>query len=143
MYNGGLNAPLPDMVKYMAFLMGAPSEPARQAVYDAVLKRASLEEMFQPRVPISTEGSAKTAMGLLYFIEDRGGMRFVAHSGTQNAFISHFYLNLERRAAYIAVFNTAWDEDEKEGPEKTRAFDESLRDNLIANLFPLFPAVVR
>src|SRR3989344_7402008 len=45
--NGGLNAPMPDMAKYAAFLLG---EPARQADYDLVLKRSSLEEMWVPQI---------------------------------------------------------------------------------------------
>ena len=40
--NGGLNAPMPDMAKYAAFLLG---DPARQSDYDLVLKRSSIEEM--------------------------------------------------------------------------------------------------
>ena len=43
--NGGLNAPLGDMAKYLAFLLG---DDRRAAEYDGVLARASLEEMFQP-----------------------------------------------------------------------------------------------
>ena len=38
--NGGLNAPMPDMAKYVAFLLG---DPAREADYALVLKRSSLE----------------------------------------------------------------------------------------------------
>src|SRR5262245_62319803 len=43
--NGGLNAPLGDMAKWLAFLTGAgPAGP------ETPLKRSSLEEMFTPQV---------------------------------------------------------------------------------------------
>src|SRR5205823_12961715 len=59
--NGGLNAPLADMAKWLAFLIGVPGErsasdgtpdgdgPARSATYEGVLKRSSVEEMFAPQ----------------------------------------------------------------------------------------------
>jgi CubicO group peptidase (beta-lactamase class C family) len=50
--NGGLNAPLTDMAKYLNFLMG---DPRKQEIYDQVLKRASLEEMWQPQVSITAD----------------------------------------------------------------------------------------
>ena len=40
--NSGLNSPLPDMIKYLNFLMG---DVSKKDVYDGVLKRSSLEEM--------------------------------------------------------------------------------------------------
>ena len=42
--NGGLNAPLPDMVKYLNFLLSS-RDKQKQAIYDGVLKSTSLEEM--------------------------------------------------------------------------------------------------
>ena len=45
--NGGLNAPLPDMARYVAFLLG---DPKRQGDYDLILKRSSLEEMWRPQI---------------------------------------------------------------------------------------------
>jgi CubicO group peptidase (beta-lactamase class C family) len=132
--NGGLNSPLPDMIKYLDFLAG---DPARQAVYDGVLKRSSLEEMFQPQIDASSRPNEKGSMGLLFFVEDHNGMRFIAHSGNQNAFISHFFVNLERRAFYIVAYNTEWEPATKEEPEKTRAFDFAVRDYLTKNVFPL------
>jgi len=132
--NGGLNAPLPDMVKYLSFLVG---DPARQAAHDGVLQRSSLEEMFQPQIDASSRPNEKGSMGLLFFVEDHNGMRFIAHSGSQNAFISHFFVNLERRAAYIVAYNTEWEPATKEEPERTRAFDFAVRDYLARNVFPV------
>ena len=48
--NGGLNAPLPDMVRYVNFLLG---DPSKQSAYDGVLKRSSLEEMWRPQMTAS------------------------------------------------------------------------------------------
>src|SRR5262245_41163875 len=52
--NGGLNAPLPDMARYLAFLLGAvPAD--RDAAH--VLARSSLEEMWQPVLPLAPGSS--------------------------------------------------------------------------------------
>jgi CubicO group peptidase (beta-lactamase class C family) len=42
--NGGLNAPLTDMTRYLGFLIGDPARPE----YEGVLRRSSLEEMWKP-----------------------------------------------------------------------------------------------
>lgn len=72
--NGGLNAPMPDMARYVAFLLG---DPARAAEYDLVLKRASLEEMWRPQIAAGadfTQGRmARTTQSGLSFFVDRGG----------------------------------------------------------------------
>jgi CubicO group peptidase (beta-lactamase class C family) len=46
--NSGLNSPIADMVKYLSFLIG---DKTKQDVYDGVLKRSSLEEMWKPQLP--------------------------------------------------------------------------------------------
>jgi CubicO group peptidase (beta-lactamase class C family) len=105
--NGGLNAPLPDMVKYVNFLLG---DPKKQAVYDGVLKRSSLEEMRQPQLVAGdfTQGwmNEKTAVGLAIFIDDIEGQRYVGHNGDQNGFKSFLSLCPSTRAASLLVFNT-------------------------------------
>jgi CubicO group peptidase (beta-lactamase class C family) len=136
--NGGLNAPLGDMVKYLNFLMGTAPDEAARARYDAVLKQSSLEEMWKPVVPIEAKesgGAQSAAMGLCFFLEQHGGMRFVAHSGGQNAFISHFYIQPDSRTAYIVAFNTIGDPPAKDGKGDTRALDQEIRDYLVKNLF--------
>lgn len=140
--NGGLNAPLPDMVRYIGFLTG---EIRRQAIYDQVLKRASLEEMFQTQIPVpSTEvtepqgQNRKDAMGLTFFIEDNFNQHFIGHSGSQNGFISHFYLRPDTRMAYIAVFNTDATATEKDSSQDTRRLDREIKDYIFQNIFPLF-----
>ncbi len=137
--NGGLNAPLPDMVKYLNFLLG---DVRRQAIYDQVLKRASLNEMFQPQLPVepaATDGqNRKDAMGLSFFIEDNYGQHFIGHSGGQNGFISHFYIKPETRTAYVIAFNTHAMPTEKNASQDTRLLDREIKEHLFQRIFPLF-----
>lgn len=137
--NGGLNAPLPDMVKYLNFLLG---DARQQATYEKVLRRASLEEMWQPQIkiePAASDGRGrKDWMGLTYFIEENFGQRFIGHSGTQNGFLSHFYICPASRAAYIVAFNTDAMPTEKDAGHNTRVLDREIKDYLFEKLFPPF-----
>jgi CubicO group peptidase (beta-lactamase class C family) len=126
--NGGLNAPIDDMAKYLAFLSG---DAAAQARYDAILKRSSLEEMWKPVVPVG-DGSS---MGLAFFLEQHAGLNFIAHSGGQNGFISHFYLQPASRLSYIVAFNTQTTSDKLGDARNTRALDATLRDYIVEHLF--------
>ena len=140
--NGGLNSPMPDMVKYITFLTG---DVRRQAIYDQVLKRSSLEEMFQPQISIASSEmvepqgqNRKDSMGLSFFIEDNYGQHFIGHSGSQNGFIAHFYLRPDTRTAYIIAFNTHATATEKDSSQDTRRLDREIKDYLFQNVFPLF-----
>jgi len=138
--NGGLMAPIPDMAKYLAFLLG--DEPARRSVYDGILKRASLEEMWQPQLSIapaeSTEGGEQS-IGLSFFLEKHAGRRLIGHSGDQGGFISHIYLDPERRAAYVVSFNTDASSRTKGSAQSSRALDATLRDEILKSVFPTLP----
>ncbi len=106
--NGGLNAPLPDMARYVAFLVG---DPQRRAEYDLVLKRSSLEEMWQPQIAAGddfTQGRmAKTTQsGLSFFIDANGPVRFVGHNGDQNGFRAYLSLCPDQRVGSLLAFNT-------------------------------------
>lgn len=139
--NGGLNAPLPDMVKYLNFLMG---DPKQQALYDLVLKRSSLEEMWTPRavIPLTFGGGGgknrKSALGLSFFIEDNFGERFIGHEGYQNAFSSHIYLCPKTRTAYVIAYNTYVSPTKEDPGLDTDQLDIRIRDYLFANVFPVF-----
>jgi CubicO group peptidase (beta-lactamase class C family) len=128
--NGGLNAPLDDMARYLGFLAGS-SEPATARRYDNILQRSSLEEMWTPAVPVSDGVS----MGLGFFLEKHGGLEFVAHSGGQNGFISHFYLHVPSRLASIVAFNTQTTSARDGERRNTRALDAALRDVMIERVF--------
>ncbi len=130
--NGGLNAPVDDMEKYLAFLIG---DEKRRAVYDLVLKRRSIEEMFVPQLAIGAEGDDRVSIGLNFFVEDREGRHLVGHSGGQNGFISHFYVCPALRAGYVVAFNTQVPTaDDK---DKTREFDAALRTFILKTVFPV------
>jgi CubicO group peptidase (beta-lactamase class C family) len=106
--NGDLNAPLPDMVRYVNFLLGDPSQ---QATYDGVLKRSSLEEMWRPQLTAAndfTQGwmRAETSVGLSFFVDDIEGRRYVGHNGDQNGFKVYVSLCPETRTASLLAFNT-------------------------------------
>ncbi len=136
--NGGLNAPLPDMVKYINFLMG---DPKKQGIYNQILKRSSLEEMFKPQVSlpeIKDRPNEKNFMGLTYFIEDNYDQHFIGHSGGQNAFVTHFYLKPETRSAYLVAYNTHATPTKENPNQDTRKLDREIKENLFQNIFPLF-----
>ena len=132
--NGGLNAPLPDMVKYLEFLLG---NPAHQAEYDAILKRSSLEEMWKPILPITPDTDFPSRAGAhdfvagSFFVHTDGKLRLVGKSGSQNGFLSHFYIDPISRRAYIVVYNT----DAQDATQNTHDFDIQLRDYLIDHYF--------
>jgi CubicO group peptidase (beta-lactamase class C family) len=131
--NGGLNAPLTDMAKYMDFLIG---NPVRQASYDGVLRRSSLQEMWKPVIPVEGGDERGAKMGLCFFLEEHGGLPLVAHSGSQNGFISHFYVNVERGVAYVVAFNTVAEPVGPDGKGDTRRVDRDVRDYVVKNVIP-------
>jgi len=106
--NGAWNAPLSDLVKYIAFLTNSLLPGMSRERYDIVLKRSSLEEMWQPGKPMSQgyESKPNEWMGLSYFVLDHNGVRLLGHTGSQAGFRSFFYFNPANGAAIVAAFNT-------------------------------------
>jgi CubicO group peptidase (beta-lactamase class C family) len=132
--NGGLNAPLSDMAKYLVFLTSDRSAPDT----DEILKRSSLEEMWQPQLPaIDGEGATGTSAqaGLSFFLERHGGLDVVAHSGDQNGFISHLYIHRPSRTAYVVSFNTDVAASTPNDRPTTRQVDAAVRDAMIREVF--------
>lgn len=104
--NGGLNAPLTDMVKYLNFLIG---DEQKQDIYKEILKRPSLEEMWQPQVEIHRDKKNLknvSSMGLTFFIDEENEQLYISHSGNQNGFLAFLDFHLESRIASIIAFNT-------------------------------------
>ena len=137
--NGGLNSPLTDMAKYLKFLIG---DPKRRAEFDGILKRSSLEEMFTPVVDVLEEQrngeNRRDHMGRSFFIEENFGRRFIGHSGHQNYFALHIYVEPASRTAYAIAFNTL-----REGPAadplaNTDRFDLEVKEYLFRNVFTAF-----
>ncbi|HEY2907296.1 MAG TPA: serine hydrolase domain-containing protein [Vicinamibacterales bacterium] len=125
--NGGLNASLDEMAKWVGFLIDGN---------DTVLKRTSLDEMFTPQIRARNgEGGSgdDVQAGLSCFIERHHGMELVGHSGDQNGFISHLYIHRPTKSGYVVSFNT--DASSTADPRRTtRAVDDDLRD-AIASAF--------
>lgn len=101
--NGGLNAPLPDMAKYLAFLLGAVDGDS-DAAAAGVLRRESLTEMWQPGNP--TSRTAGERMGLTFFLQERSGQQFVTHTGGQRSFVTFFYVHPASGTGALGAFNT-------------------------------------
>lgn len=105
--NSGLNSPIADMIKYLNFLTG---DPKKQDVYEGVLKRSSLEEMWKPQLPTPVDANNNTGfttdIGLIFFLNRRDGHTLLGHGGDQNGFISYIDFEPASRQASIIVFNT-------------------------------------
>jgi CubicO group peptidase (beta-lactamase class C family) len=111
--NGGLNAPLGDLVRWVAFLTGRNSPATRP-----ILSRATLEEMWRPVVAMSTSSERPESMGLSFFLDPRpgssGSITFIGHTGSQAGFRAFLELNPLTGTAIIAAFNTSHESDHNE-----------------------------
>lgn len=130
--NGGLNAPLSDMMKYTNFLLGVRDN----GNYQYVLSRATLAQMLQPRLTVADSPQRRVSIGLGFFIVERKDARgevtatYFGHSGSQNSFRSWLKLDMRRKVAFLAATNTS-------GPEgRNSAMDllgEAVEQGLTAN----------
>ena len=109
--NSGLKAPIADMVKYLRFLVGDEKNP----LYDIVLKRRSLEEMWTglvkiedpvPTVYTAPIGGAAPMMGLGFFTAAPQGHAYVYHDGDQAGFSSELMIDPSGHSAAILSVNT-------------------------------------
>jgi CubicO group peptidase (beta-lactamase class C family) len=105
--NSGWNAPLADLVTWLAFLTHADGgDTATARRYDAVLSHATLEEMWRPVVPLMPASDGRDAFGLSFYLYRRGGTTIAGHTGEQSGFRSFFYLDPGSTTAVVAVLNT-------------------------------------
>jgi CubicO group peptidase (beta-lactamase class C family) len=132
--NGGWNAPVGDLVRYMSFLVGSLADSDA----GGVLARSSLEEMWKPEVDIGDEGGLHQSMGLTFFLLEHQGRTFVGHTGGQKGFISFFYVHPESRTASLAAFNTLGISTDGAPKPDTRRVLADLRERLFDRVFPLF-----
>src|SRR5215203_1549163 len=121
--NSGLNSPIADMAKYLNFLTGVGTgSGSDRGVYEMVLKRSSLEEMWKPQLPTTVDANGNngftTDIGLIYFLNRREGRTFLGHGGDQNGFISYIDFEPASRDASIIVFNTNVIYPDGTSPEK-------------------------
>jgi CubicO group peptidase (beta-lactamase class C family) len=105
--NGGWNAPVADLVKYLAFLTHADhGDSALAARYDGVLPHATLEEMWRPVVPLSAGDGLDEAFGLSFYLYRHGDRTIVGHTGEQSGFRTFFFLDPASTTAVVGVLNT-------------------------------------
>ncbi|MGD2121864.1 MAG: serine hydrolase domain-containing protein [Gemmatimonadota bacterium] len=135
--NGGLNSPIGDMARYLAFLTDSGTDEDRRA-YRSVLARESLEEMWTEEIPIQETGGLRESMALSFFLEEFRGVRYVGHTGSQKAFFSFIYIHPESRTAAIAAFNSNGVGGEEPARPDTRSVLNRLREMLFSDVFPLF-----
>lgn len=105
--NGGLNAPVGDMVRYLNFLVGV----ADNGHFGDVLKRSTLEEMWRP-VHATPNRSLGESMGMGFFslLNGRDGATpalVYGHTGSQKGFRSFIYFDPVTRAAAVFAANSA------------------------------------
>jgi CubicO group peptidase (beta-lactamase class C family) len=130
--NGGLNAPVGDMARWIGFLSNAPA--ARGELYDRVLSRSSLEEMWEPVVTVEEDSElGPVKMGLTFFLYDDRGHRVVGHTGSQKAFRSFIFFDPATGAGIMGAYNTT----APRGDQLVAPLDLARRRALDA-LFPLF-----
>ncbi len=152
--NSGLKAPIPDMVKYLRFLIGDPSN----AVYDVVLKRSSLEEAWTGVLPAiepgekptpytSGPGGSRPMMGLGFFVLQTDGHRYIYHDGDQGGFSSELLVDPDGHSASILMVNTTdtgtppadtLHPQSNTEPDPETDLRLTLRNELITNVFPQY-----
>ncbi len=152
--NSGLKAPVPDMVKYLRFLIGDPANP----LYEVVLKRSSLEEAWKGVLPVAEPGRAPTAytagphgahpmMGLGFFVLDADGHRYIYHDGDQGGFSSELLIDPAGMSACILAVNTtdtgappadSLHPQSNTEPDPHADLRQALRAVLIETVFPAY-----
>ncbi|HXR38462.1 MAG TPA: serine hydrolase domain-containing protein [Terracidiphilus sp.] len=153
--NSGLKAPIPDMVKYLRFLIGDPANKR----YDFVLKRSSLEEMWTGVIPTTEPGQPPTTytaglhgaqpkMGLGFFIVESAGHRTIYHDGDQGGFSSELLIDPAGHSASILAVNTTdtgapepaatLHPQSNTEPDPNTDLRQSLRTILIVSVFPAY-----
>jgi CubicO group peptidase (beta-lactamase class C family) len=155
--NSGLKAPITDMVKYLRFLVGDPSNP----LFNVVLKRSSLEEAWTGVLPATEPGQKPTPytsgprgsqpmMGLGFFVFETDGHRYIYHDGDQGGFSAELLVDPAGRSASILAVNTAdtgapaaptpLHSQSNTEPDPNTDLRLTLRNELIEDVFPKYAA---
>jgi CubicO group peptidase (beta-lactamase class C family) len=105
--NGGWNAPLDDLASYVAFLTNSTGgDPDKRRLFDAVLSRATLHEMWKPVVVTGTQQGIQSSVGLSYFLSDDGTTQVIGHTGSQAGFLSFLWVNPGTKTGIVVAINT-------------------------------------
>jgi CubicO group peptidase (beta-lactamase class C family) len=131
--NGGLNAPIADMARYLDFMIGA----APPDLSEQILPRPKLERLWRPRFRADYDASVDERMASHFFtIDCRGGdgrnRRFVGHTGSQHGYRAFVYWHLPSRAWTIMAVNST--------ASPPRPFVFNSRRRLFADVFPAVEA---
>ncbi|MCB9882135.1 MAG: beta-lactamase family protein [Planctomycetes bacterium] len=130
--NGGLNAPIPDLLRYVRFLLRRASGPGD----DLVLAPVSLTSMWEPRQDAGSQGDHRRSMGLSFFLYEKDGHRVIGHTGSQRGYQAFFLADVATGAAAIAAFNSG---SLSRDPElAARAIMMRAMDALLADVLPEF-----
>jgi CubicO group peptidase (beta-lactamase class C family) len=112
--NGGWNAPVADVVTWVAFLTNATrGDTALARRYDTVLRHSSIEEMWRPT---RLTGGGNGEFGLSFAVDSISGTTLVGHTGSQAGFRLFVSLNPATSDAFILAFNTANDDAPDQAP---------------------------
>ncbi len=104
--NSGWNAPLDDLARFVGFLTGATGDTVTRAVYEGVLKRETLEEMWRPLVKTGNTLPELAASGLGFFSLKADGRTVIGHTGDQAGYRSYIYVDPTAASGINLVFNT-------------------------------------
>lgn len=133
--NGGLNAPVPDMLRYLRWLAGDTTVSEHGG---RVLSRTSLKEMWvaTTSVPTAPGDSVEESVGLAFFLVSLGPTHVIGHTGEQQAFLSFFCVDPQSGAAAIAAFNTMGRAADGPPVPDTRRVRADVRALLLSDVFP-------
>ena len=107
--NGGWNAPVDDVARYLGFLTGFPADSASRVRRDGVLPGRTLQEMWSPIVETGASLPEFASAGLGFFSLEAGGRRIVGHTGDQAGYRSYVYIDPAASSGIVLVFNTTND----------------------------------
>ena len=128
--NGGLNAPVGDMIKWMNFLLGTHDDGA------GILSRQTLEQMWIPLRP-TTDDTVDERMGMVFFVIDHpsadgnSSRRFIGHTGGQKGFASFIYVDPVSGNGAVFASNTI-----NADIERPKQLLRLIRRELFENVFP-------
>ena len=124
--NGGLNAPVGDMINYVRFLSGSGAEDD----YRYVLSRAELAELTTKILPAGEEAGVKTFRGLGFLTGESASGSFFAHGGFQRLYRTTIMISPARHLAYIRAISTT-------GPRGHNKATDIIDDAVIQQIFGL------
>ncbi|GAA0761020.1 CubicO group peptidase (beta-lactamase class C family) [Erythromicrobium ramosum] len=124
--NGGLNAPVDDMIVYASFLSGAGSDDN----YRFVLSRDSIAELHTKILPSGEEAGLTTYRGLGFLTGETATHQFFAHGGFQRLYRTTIMISPVNRMAYIRAVNTT-------GPRGRNTATDIIDDTVIFKIFGL------